>query len=556
MALTVTDNLSEWDDCDTDNWTGDPTVGLDADFQREGTGCIGIDVDIETHRMFGASKTSTSLSSTFICAQFLSFSASTLDTKSAGGIQICVEDSSGNQSCWYVGGSDNYRGGWELFGAHTSQTPDWNNGTAATLTDIVKMGAGFKNTAKSKLSQNCFVDWMRYGSGAAFTVSGSNTTAGAGWSEVASLDNTATLDYVKPIPGGYLVKTPFQIGDSAGTATTDFSDYSGDALVFDNQKVGDAYYGITVAGNGTGTTDVQIGSVVGSGDSRQGVAGGSIKTLGPAWEWDSATDIADLDTVYLYGAQWTGAESGIALDDNTKTSAISMTFTNCGEIAPGSTNNGAEMLSCFIIDPTGTANNYGVLFGQTPSAGTLTHNLKKLSFITSGTPSTQYMTRFTYTGDYAVTWQDFNFYGDFSSGTLWHGLNSGTNADITIGVTGTGNASASEFSSTASGTVTVTNNKTLLVTVKDAGGTVISGASVAIYDYTGGVQGSAIVSPTTTNASGQVSDSYNYSGDLDVIIRVRKSSTGTRYVPVVSPATITTNGLNVTITLIVDGNVS
>jgi hypothetical protein len=541
MALSLTNNLSEWDDCNTDNWTGDPTVGQDTDFQRYSTACIGIDVDIETHHMFGASQTSTDLSSNFIYMWFLSFSAPTLDIKSAGGMQICVEDSSGNQSCWYVGGSDNYVGGWELFSCGTAQTPDWNNGTVATLTDIVKIGAGFKNTAKSKLPQNCFVDWVRYGTGPAITITGSNTTAGSGWSEAASLDDTNAYGIFYPIPGGFLLKGPIQCGDSASTGTTDFSDYVSTSLVFDDLPVGDSHFGITVAGNATGTTDAQLGSVVGSGDSRQGVAGSNISSLGPAWEWDSATDITDLDSVYLYGCAFSKAHAGVSLDDDTKTSVISCTFTNCGEIDPGSTNDGAEILNTFIIDPEGTTNNYGLLFPQTPSAGTLYHNCKNINFITSGTPTTQYMTRFTYTGDYSIGWEGFQFFGDFSSSTLWHGLNSGTNADIALNVTGIGNATQSEFSSTNGGTVTVSNTKTLSVTAVDQDENAIEGARVRIEELDG-----TLISAGTTNSSGQYTDtSYNYSGDVNVRTKIRLK--GYRFYR--SSGKITNNGLTVGATL-------
>lgn len=546
MALAITNNLNEWDDCDTDNWTGDPSVGLDTDFKIEGTGCIGIDVDIETHRMFGASKTAVDLSSNFIYVWILSFSAPTLDTTSAGGIQICVEDSSGNQSAWYVGGSDNYVGGWEVFSCGTAETQDWNNGTAATLTDIVKVGVGFKNTAKSKLTQNCFVDWVRYGTGAALTITGSTTTTGNGWDEAASIDDTNAYGLFYPIPGGYLLKGPLQIGDSAGTGTTNFTDDESKSLVFDDLPVGNSHYGITIAGNATGTTDVQLGSVVGTGDARQGVAGTAISTLAPSWEWDSATDIADLDTVELYGCRFSGAGAGISVDDTNKTEVISCQFINCGEIDQGSTNNGAEILNSFIIDPDGDTNNYGLKFPQTPSAGTLTHNCKNLTFITSGTPATQYMVNFSYAGDYSISWAGFFFRGSYTSGTLWHGINSGSNADVTINVDSVagGNANATEFSNTASGTVTVNNTVTLTVNVEDADGDPIEGARVRIENASTGAE----VSQGSTNASGVYTDSYNYVSDLGVTTKVRLKG----YKFFRTGGTIADTGLTVGVTLTKD----
>lgn len=554
MALTVTSGLTEWDDCDTDNWTGDPSVGLDTDFKIEGTGCIGIDVDIETHRMFGAAQTATSLASNYIYAWMFSFTASTLDTKAAGGMQICVEDGSGNQSCWYVGGNDNYTGGWEVFVADTSQTPDWNSGTVATLTNITKFGVGWKNTAKSKLTQNCFVDWMRYGTVPALTITGTNTTTDAGWSEVKSGDDTGVFGIIKQQKGSYILKGPVQIGDSAGTATTNFTD-TGTSLVFDDQPVSDTFYEINIVGNATGTTDVRLGSVVGTGDDRQGTQGNSISTLGPAWKWDSQTDIADLDSVKLYGCKFEGAHAGMLFDGMStvaNSSIISCNFVNCGAIETGSTSNGVEMLNSAIIDPDGTTNNYGLQFDQTPSVGVMSTNIKYISFITSGTPTTQYMTVFPYTGDYSVTWYGMNFFGDYSSGTLWHGLNSGTNADVTINVdtASGGNANASEFSNTASGTMTVNNTVTLQVKVVDGNNQAVGTAQTAIYTTTG-----TQLMNEDTLGTGIATESYNYVSDTAVIIRVRKASTGaTKYENFSTTGTITSSGLNVTVVLTEDPN--
>lgn len=548
MALTVTSPLTEWDDCDTNDWTGDTTVATDADFKIEGTNCIGIDVDIETHRMFGSARTATDLSGQAVYVWFLCMTQPTLDTQAAGGMQICVEDGSANQSCWYVGGKDTYSGGWDLRTCILSNsTEDWNSGTSATLTNITKIGAGWKCVAKSKLSQNCFVDWVRYGAAGspALKVSGTNTTAGDGWSEVLSGDETGLYGIIKGQAGGYVLKGPVQFGDDAGTATTDFTDI-GSSVVWANQPVGDAHYNITLDGNATGTTDVEFGSVVGTGDSRQGVGGGSISTAGPGWEWDSQTNISLLDSVKLYGVQWSGAKSGITLDDNSKTSVISSTFTNCGEIDPGTTSGGAELLNGYIVDPTGVTNNYGLLFNQTPSAGTLTHNVKKWGFITSGTPTTQYMVRFPYTGDYAVGFVDMQFFGSFTSGTLWHGLNSGTNADITINSTGTTNANSSEFSNTASGTVTVSASVDVKVTVVDGNNDPINLAQTAVY-LTAGTE----VMNQDTNASGVASTTFSGTTPAACTIRVRKSSTGaTRYFNYSTSGTIQSGtGLDITVVL-------
>lgn len=556
MALTITSALTEINDCDTDNWTGDASVGLDTDFQREGTGCIGMDVDIETITAISPSFTAANYTGRILYFWLFSFTGSTLDTKAAGGMQIGVQDGSGNQSFWYVGGSNNYEGGWEVFSANLANTPDRNNGTNATLTNITNVCVAFKNTAKSKLSQNCFVDWCRYGTlgSPALTITGTNTTAGSGWSEVYSGDNTGAYGIIKQQKGGYILKGPVQIGDAAGTGTTDFTDYVSSSLVFDDQPVGDSHYNITVAGNATGTTDVQLGSVVGTGDARQGLLGTNISTLGPLWEWDSATDIADLDGVELYGCQFSGAGQGIFVDDNTKTKVISTTFLNCGALDPGTTNNGAEILNVNIIDPDGATNNYGYSFPQTPSGGTLTHNGKNVNFITSGTPTTQYMLEFSAASDYSVSLVGFKFFGSYTSGTLWHGINTGSNADVTINASGGSDPVQAEFSSTAGGTVTVTNTVTLSVQVNDETSTGMEDVFVSIRN----ASTNALISEGRTNASGAYVDaSYNFVSITNVNVEIRRSSPGyKRYLPVTAAGQITSSGLSVTQKMTPDPNVA
>lgn len=552
MALSFTLLWSEIDDCDTDNWTGDPTVGLDTDFEYEGTGCIGVDVDIETHVMKSADFTATDMAGDTIFCVLNCFTSATLDTLANGGMGIGVEDSAANQDIWYVGGSNTYSGGWKGFAASLdpggSNAPDVDGG--CDYTDVTNFLVRFKCIAKSKLTQNCYVDFCRRvaDNSPAFRIFGTNTTADLGWSEIADLDDTNTAGLFQRTPGGYECLAPFAIGDAAGTNTTAFTEAQGEFVIWKDQPVYQ-HYGIFIQGNGTGTTDVTIGDVVGSGDDRQGILGGTITTAGPEWNWDSATDIADLDGVNLYGVSFVGAEEGVTLDDSTKTSVISSSFVNCGAVETGGTSNGAEILNTFFIDPTGTTNNYGLQFDQTPSAGTMTTNVKQCSFITSGTPTTQYMVHFPYSGDYTVGFVDMQFFGSYTSGTLWHGINTGTDADVTVNSTGSTNAATAEFSSTDvtgpdTGSVTVSASVDINVTIVDEVGDPIQTVQTSVYlsaDDTNVIN-------TDTNASGLASGTFSGTTPAACYIRWRKSSTGsTRYFSDSATGTIASGtGLNVT----------
>jgi hypothetical protein len=559
MALTISSPLTEYHDCDTTTGTTGNT--LETDLQIEGIGCWAVDTDVETNYQYGtAFGTAQDWSTTkqTVYAWLLCMTANFLDTKANGGIRMAIMDSSSNESYWYVGGEDTYSGGWEVFCFNTAVSPDSNNGTAANLSQVSRVGIGWKGLTKSKLSQNCFVDWIRYGSSttAALKIIGTNTTTDDGWSEVLSGDSTGIFGIIKPQRNGYILKGPVDIGDDSGTTTTNFTD-TGTNIIFDNLPVGSDAFWIDIVGNATGTTDVRLGSVVGTGDDRQGTQGNNISTAGPTWAWDSKTDIAHLDTVKLYGCIFNGAKSGFEMDGMStvsNSSAISCTWVNCNEVDLGTTSNGAEVLNSFIIDPDGNTNNYGIKYAMTPSAGTMSHNTKNLSFITSGTPTTQYMTHLSYSGDYTITWNNFNFYGSYTSGTLWHGINDGTDADVTISAVG-GNPAQSEFSSTDvtgpdTGSVTVSNDVTLTITVKDQNGTLIDGAQTAIYAGATELMNEDTGSP---NPSGQAVATYNYVTDTDVVVKVRKSSTGTtRYFNNSTPATIDNNGLTLTVTMQTD----
>ncbi|KKL92907.1 hypothetical protein LCGC14_1880010, partial [marine sediment metagenome] len=356
----------------------------------------------------------------------------------------------------------------------------------------------------------------------------------------------------------FILRGGLTIGLSTQSGTVTFDDATGLMLEFENPTYDagsgnvtriDAanLYSISAEAAVTQATTVIFGDVVGSGDDRQGILGGIIQSAGPQWSMDFGTDISDLVSVSLYGMNFKGAGGGIILDDGNKTSVITCTFERCGEVDPGTTNNGAEILNCTWIDPTSSGSNYGLKWQNT------THNLKNLNFITSGTPTTQNMIHFTQTADYATSFDGIKFFGSYVPSTIRHGENTGTSADVTINaVAGSGsNPAAAEFNNTAGGTVTVNNTVTLKVTVKDKAGVVIQTAQTAIYDSS-----ETQLMNEDTNASGVAEEQYNYVADENVSVRVRKGSTTDtpKYVPVNSPQVITDTGLDVTITMLEDVN--
>ena len=100
-----------------------------------------------------------------------------------------------------------------------------------------------------------------------------------------------------------------------------------------------------------------------------------------------------------------------------------------------------------------------------------------------------------------------------------------------------------------SGCVIITNSVNLTITVKDEGGTVIQNAQTSIY--TDDANRTELMNEDT-NASGIAQESYNYAGDQDIEVRVRKASGGTNYKNFSTLGKITDDGYSLQVTLVED----
>jgi len=130
MALTYTKLTTLVNDCE-DNTGFVPTVVNETDFFRLTSQSLGIDTDIETHLIKSPDFTAEDWTDEVLMVAMINFTAISLDTKALGGMGIGIEDSAGNQSVWFVAGSDTYLGGWKTFAASmTGVTPDFDNCTS------------------------------------------------------------------------------------------------------------------------------------------------------------------------------------------------------------------------------------------------------------------------------------------------------------------------------------------------------------------------------------------------------------------------------------------
>jgi hypothetical protein len=280
-----------------------------------------------------------------------------------GGIYVKVaSDAAGNNwNKYYVGGSDylpkgQVDAGFTRIVIDLNKTPSETAGTPATLTSIRWFGAGTNQTGTAK-SENFVVDRVDYGNG--LSIEDGDSTTPCSWQELFEADDNASNKYgiIEQRSGVFYVKGGLGIGDASGTKTSLWLDESGATVIFENPlyhngtalvSAVDApnLYNIVAQGNGTGTTDITFGTVIGSGDGRQGISGGTIASAGPKWTFDGETDITDLDTVEFYGV--TFGQAGVTqFSSATKTDVIGCIFVNCDEIQP----NTAEFINNSIVAP-------------------------------------------------------------------------------------------------------------------------------------------------------------------------------------------------------------
>jgi hypothetical protein len=424
---------------------------------------------------------------------------------------------------FYLAGSDVGYGGWQFYLLDTRKTASTTAGGWVAGTDLAitrRIGFGGVNVASvgTVKSDNMWVDASWYGRPIYSVIGDGSTTAS--WSDLINDSASAVNGLIRDLGGVYQLSCGLRIGSASQSATTTFVDATSKQFIFkrytyyqggnvDAVTYSDIYK-LEGVGAASFRTSITIGSVVGTGDNRQGVLGGAIQTpdtTNVPWSIDFQTDKTDLSAVKLYGLSIFGATGGVLLDNDSgasETSMISCTLNNCGLIDSGSTGNGAEILNCNVIDPFGgTSANRGLTFYSS-------HHIKKINFITTGTPATQHMAYLPSTPPYSVPFDAIIYYGDYSSGTLWHGeVSVSSSSDVELAKSNNANPDATEFEKTGGYTGTITATASFVLTITDT----ISGTDVTIVN-----------SSTRTELKHEVSSgadiTYTHSGGetVDILI--------------------------------------
>jgi hypothetical protein len=244
--------------------------------------------------------------------------------------------------------------------------------------------------------------------------------------------------------------------------------------------------------------------------------------------------------------------------------------TNLGDIIASGTLGAFDITNCTLdsvrlidLSPVGTitntsiANSSGIvqngstLTGMTVSSPTV---VSGIAFVVSDDPALISNSSFssggqghaieiTATGTYTFDGNSFSSYG--ASGTLDAAVYNNSAGLVTLNVA---NATIPTHRN-GNGASTALNNVVFItVNVEDITGSGLQNAAVRIGDST-----DTELMNELTDVDGQAQETYNYSSDENVTIRVRKSSPGsTRYLPVVTTGLIEDTGLSVTVVMFED----
>ena len=510
-------------------------------------------------------------------------------------------------SDYYIAGSDvAWVGrGWHLIALDASRTRDRGTGTT-TLTNINRIGIGFNVTATASKSDVICIDHMFYGSamevtgpsfidgtngidinsggtidrndggsfvtdgweigdfvkivgsataandgvweittvaatvlttGETFTQDTANTTAkiyaSVTLEDIWEKDGNTDDDWYAPIdkdPGGsYVINYPLFLGDASGALDLFFLS-RGENIIFADQLMDDVTVGYFEIQEDTGETHILFGDSNGTGENRVGF-GGSV--------------VFSQDTIFSSptprGVNFTGSVTSVNVYGTSFIECFTVGFEDAASLTDH------HFIGCSVVSPGGIISTGGVMtrdlvlsgYNPTPASGAMLWgtniDIKRSSFLAN------YAAIYHNAGG-SVTYDALTFGGNTYDVRL------ADTVDLTVNATNGANPVTSLEDS--SGTVTIVNTKTLTVTVQESDGTKITGVRVGIYRTSDALE----IHIGTTNASGVTDKTdYNYTVDTDVYIRCRLSPDGSdRYLPAESPGTITSDGLNVVVTLFVD----
>lgn len=424
-------------------------------------------------------------------------------------------------------GSDNYEGGW-LYVFQDMDLVTTGNGWSAnvTLANVRRWGHTTGHDANGKNAINVWVDVLRYLDG--YIVTGGTSGDKVLLSNVFTVDmgNTNAYGIVQRSRGVYFGTGTIQIGNGA---TTTWFDMTGEVLQFISTvgytQITAGLY--TISATGSGCDCVISGSVI----------------RGPSADDSTRVYFDFSDTNHTLTFTNNLIVNGGTLQFASGQTVTGNTFDDCLQITHG----GATFNNNIVQGYEGTAGTAAIYYniatdpggeidGLTAIKGTAATHVIELG---PNTPTSIALTDWTVSG--------YNTSNEQNDSVIYN--NSGKS--ITVNVSGASGTISYRNGTDAS--TTISQSVPVTVTAVTVSGAPVQGARVFLETTPGGVDifdGSDGTSLTDSN--GEVSTSYGGSTPVNVIGRVRKSSSSPYYRTADIINSISGNGLDATVVMISD----
>lgn len=508
MADQITDNRTLVDSANAvGSYVGSTSPALDTDVKVQGTGSIAEQLtNSRRYVMFDAGATQDWSNNVFYV--WLNCGVvGLLDTKANGGMTIRFAGPTDSDFFeFYVGGSDSWptavEGGWVQFVVDIEGTPSNTGGTPPATTAIQKVGwSGVTASVMTKVSDNTWLDEIRrLPDGSPGIIVEGRSGGATDWTFADIVTQLGTgAGTLKNGPGGaFVLNTPIQFGIN-DTTTHGFTDTNQIVLWDDQEFAPTDLYGLSALGNSGGTTNVTLGVKTGTGDDATGAQGVTFAASSTGVRWTMDFDDPDLDGINLYGC--TLIHGGDFQLDDVAVSVISSLYIDCSS----ATVSNSEQLRCKVIDAN-TAD--GVAFMTTDDLTDIVFCEFEFSDGHAVELTTPIVASQTSKGN------KFTGYG--LAGTNDAALYNNAGGAVTVGVTDGGDTPTVRNGASASTTV----NNAVTVTVSG----VTEGAAVKIValETVGSVTAGDTLQETLADSAGSTSLSFNFEGDLDVVVRARQ----------------------------------
>lgn len=470
-----------------------------------------------------------------------------LDSIANGGLSILAGTGATNYNLYYVGGGDVTAAGWKRYIIDLNLPFSAQNGAGATLNNIDTFGI-FTNwlTVPGGNIPHYVIDSIDYGG--VVNITGGTSGDRLTWDDIYIYSDgtptTRVLGAVQKQGGVYFVNGGLTLGGPTGDC---YFEDSNQVVVFQNQSY---HNGTSVVPSlppgsqalkieeGTGTTNITDGIIVGSGDTASGRSGSLIRNESGALS-TVLVDCSNVNTSTLnfYGTTFIEIGANVIFTDDATNgpnhNLLGVTFNNTAQVIAGNVNirdttfsgyqpeDGAALLWNDQIDIK-----FSSFLGNSNDTG----NSHAIEHRTSG----------------SFDYDNLSF--------------SGNDADIKF-TSPTGNLVINSIDSNPStsnvvggvGTVTINNAVTLAFKVQNSASANVANARVyLIADEGGPLTANTLIINSLTDAAGEFSTSFNYSTDQPVIGRIRKSTESPFYRTFPIVGTITDVGFTVNAIMISD----